>query len=301
MNIGCIGTGVMGKPMARNLLGTGSRVAIFARHPEKVSDLGDAGAEITRSLAALASTSDCIFLSLPSDREVEEVLLGQDGILQAARPQTVIVDTTTGSPQAASRMAAAAARCGMSYLDAPVSGGVKGAREGTLTIMLGGDSSVVDRIRPILHAVGRNVYLVGPVGAGRTLKALNQMMAGLNAAVVCESLVLARKAGISDETFLSVLGTSSANSYQLQTKLPQFIIPGTFKGGFRIDLMLKDLDIALELARELQTPTMLAAVATQMYRAAGAAGYGDKDTSSLVGFLSAWSDGRRGAQEVLRP
>ncbi|MPY90026.1 MAG: NAD-binding protein [Luteitalea sp.] len=290
MNIGFIGTGVMGKPMARNVIETGNPVTIFARHPEKIADLSAAGAEVADSPAELASRSECIFLSLPTDSDVEAVVLGDDGILQAARPNTVVVDTTTGAPRFASRIASALTEHDIFYLDAPVSGGVKGAREGTLTLMLGGESAVVDRVRSVLDAVAANVYLVGPVGAGRTLKALNQMMAGLNAAVLCESLVLAKRAGVSPETFLSVLGKSAGNSYQLQTKLPQFIIPKKFDGGFRISLMLKDLDIVLEMARELQTPTLLTALGTQLYRAAGAAGYRDKDTSALFGFLSSFSD-----------
>lgn len=304
MRVGFIGTGVMGKPMAANVLDAGHPLTIFARHPEKIADLIAAGATLAGSPADLASQSECIVLSLPTDADVEEVMLGSVGVLAATQANSVIVDTTTGAPEFASRIAAAANERAASYLDAPVSGGAKGAREGTLTLMIGGESAAVDRVRGVLDALGKKVHLVGAIGAGRTLKALNQMMAGLNAAVLCESLVLAREAGVSPETFLSVLGTSAGSSYQLQTKLPQFIIPGTFDGGFRISLMLKDLDIALEMARALHTPALLAALGTELYRAAGAAGYGEKDTSSLFAFFSAFSGAGRSVApntQILRP
>ena len=286
MKAGFIGTGVMGRPMAHNVLKAGHSLVVFDIQPEQVKDLVDAGATLAQSPADLAARCEALFLSLPADPEVEAVMLGPEGVIAGAGPGTVVIDTTSGTPHAARRMEAAASARQVGYLDAPVSGGVKGAREGTLTLMVGGDGGAVGKVRSLLTAVGRNIYEVGPVGAGRTLKAINQIIAGLNAAILCESLVLAKKAGISAETFLEVLGNTAADSYQLQTKLPQFIIPRKFDGGFRINLMLKDLDIAMEMARQLQAPALISSLGTQLYRAAARSGYGQKDTSSMVQFLS---------------
>jgi 3-hydroxyisobutyrate dehydrogenase-like beta-hydroxyacid dehydrogenase len=286
MKVGFIGTGAMGKPMAHNIIKAGHSLAVFARNPEKIAELLHAGASPANCPAEVASRSEAVFLSLPADREVDEVVSGERGVLEAASAGTILIDTTTGTPSAARRVAEQAAKKQVFYLDVPVSGGVKGAREGTLTLMIGGERAAVQKVRSLLQSIGQNIYEVGPVGAGRTLKAINQIIAGLNAAVVCESLVLARSAGISPETLLEILGKSAANSYQLQTKLAQFIIPGKFEGGFRINLMLKDLDIAMEMARQLRIPAFLASQGAELYRAAAAGGYSDKDTSGMVLFLS---------------
>jgi len=285
MSTGIIGTGVMGKPMAENILKANYPLSVFARHPEKVQDLIASGATLAHSPAELASRSEVVVLCLPADPEVEDVVLGPEGILTGAQSGCLIVDTTSGTPRSAQRIATEAANKGVGYLEAPVSGGVKGAREGTLTLMVGGNSEALSRARGTLETIGRNIFHVGPVGTGRTLKAVNQVMAGLNAAVMCESLALAERAGISPETFLEVLGKSAADSYQLRSKLPQFIIPGRFDGGFRINLMLKDLDIALEMARHLEAPAFLASLGAQLYRAAAGSGYSEKDTSSMVRFI----------------
>ena len=288
MNVGIIGTGVMGKPMARNILKAGHALTVYARHPEKVKDLEAEGATLVGSPEAVGVESECVLLSLPFDPEVEKTVLGEDGVLSGATAGTVIVDTTTGTPQSSRRVAASVAEKDVYYLDAPVSGGVKGAENGTLTIMLGGEDKAVDKARSVLDAISNTVYVIGSVGAGRTLKALNQIIAGLNSLILSETVVLGKKAGISPEVFLEVLGKCSADSYQLQTKLPQFIIPGDFDGGFRMELLIKDLDIAHDMAKELNAPAMLTGLATQLYRGAASAGYAKKDMSSMTNFLGAF-------------
>ena len=262
MKVGIIGTGAMGKPIAHNILKkAGYSLIVYARHPEKVKDLEAEGAKIVASPADVGQESDCIVLSLPFDPEVEEVVMGERGILSGALPGTLILDTTTGTPKAAVRVAAVTARKGVGYLDAPISGGVKGAIEARLTFIVGGEKEAVEKAMPLMKQLGTNVYNVGPAGTGRAVKALNQ-----------------------------ILSKCAANSYHLQTKLPQFIIPGKFDGGHRIEMMVKDLEIALQVAKELNTSAMLTGLATQMYRAGASAGYAKNDISAMVNFLGSFVD-----------
>ncbi len=288
MKVGIIGTGIMGKPMARNILKAGYSLNVYARHPEKVKDLEAEGANIVASPADVGAESECIVLSLPFDPEVEEVVLGNKGILLRASPGTLILDTTTGTPGAAHRVAAAAAQKGVRYVDAPISGGVKGAIEAKLTFIVGGEPEAVEQAVPLMEKLGTNIYKVGPVGTGRAIKVLNQIISSIHTLILCETVVLGKKAGISPETFFEILSKCSANSYHLQTKLPQFIIPGKFDGGFRIELMIKDLEIAHQMAKELNTSIMLTGLGTQIYRTAASCGYTQKDISSMVNFLGSF-------------
>jgi len=288
MDAGIIGTGTMGKPMAHHILKAGHALFVYARHPEKVKDLELAGAVIVASPAEVGARSKCVILSLPFDPEVEEVLLGERGILAGAPPGTLILDTTTGSPRAAVQVAAVTKSKGVEYIDAPISGGVKGAVEGKLTFIVGGDPEAVKRAMPLMKRMGQNVFPVGPVGSGRAVKALNQIISALNTLTLCETVVLGKKLDISPETLFEVLSKCAANSYHLQTKLPQFIIPGKFDGGHRIEMMVKDLEIALQLAKELNTSMMLTGLATQMYRAGASAGYARQDISAMVNFLGSF-------------
>lgn len=288
MNVGIIGTGTMGKPMARNILKAGHSLIIYARHPEKVKDLEAEGAKLVASPADVGAESKCILLSLPFDPEVEEVVLGEKGILAGASSGAVILDTTTGTPKAAVQVASVTAQKGVGYVDAPISGGVKGAIEAKLTFIVGGENADVKKAMPLMEELGANVFQVGPVGAGRAVKALNQIISALNTLTLCETVVLGRKLGVSPETFFEVLSKCAANSYHLQTKLPQFIIPGKFDGGHRIEMMIKDLEIALQVAKEFNTPAMLTGLGIQMYRAGASAGYAKKDISAMVNFLGSF-------------
>jgi len=288
MNVGIIGTGTMGKPMARNILKTGHSLIIYARHPEKVKDLEAEGAKLVASPADVGAESECILLSLPFDPEVEEVVLGEKGILAGASSGAVILDTTTGTPKAAVQVASVTAQKGVGYVDAPISGGVKGAIEAKLTFIVGGENADVKKAMPLMKELGSNVFQVGPVGAGRAVKALNQIISALNTLTLCETVVLGRKLGVSPETFFEVLSKCAANSYHLQTKLPQFIIPGKFDGGHRIAMMIKDLEIALQVAKDLNTPAMLTGLGIQIYRAGASAGYAKKDISAMVNFLGSF-------------
>jgi len=290
MKVGIIGTGAMGKPMARNILKGGHSLVVYARHPEKARDLEAEGATLVSSSAEVGAASECIVLSLPFDPEVAEVVMGEKGILSGASPGTLILDTTTGTPTAAGDVAAATAEKGVTYLDAPISGGVKGAVEAKMTFIVGGAKEAVKKAMPLMKQLGANAYHVGPVGTGRAVKSLNQIISALNTLTLCEAVVLGKKLGISPERFFEVLSKCAANSYHLQTKLPQFIIPGNFDGGHRIEMMIKDLEIALQVAKELNTSAMLTGLATQMYRAGASAGYAKNDISAMVNFLGSFVD-----------
>jgi 2-hydroxymethylglutarate dehydrogenase len=288
MKLGFIGTGQMGKPMAHNLLKAKHSLSVYARHPEKVSDLQSAGASFLASPAEVAKASELLILCLPTDAEVDAVIGGEAGILAGASAGALILDATTGTPAAAERVAQVLKTKGVDYIDAPISGGVKGAVEAKLTFMAGGDGKTIDRAVPLMEVMGTTVFRVGPVGTGRMVKALNQIITGMNVLILCESVVLAKKAGITPERVFEILSKCSANSFHLQNKLPQFIIPGKFDGGFRIDLMIKDLEIALQAAKEMGTPLMLTGMATQVYRAASASGFGSRDISAMANFLGAF-------------
>jgi len=288
MQVGIIGTGTMGKPMANHILRAGHTLFVHARHAEKVEDLKAAGARIVASRADLGAKSEFVILCLPFDPEVEEVVLGERGILAGASAGALILDTTTGSPRAAVEVAAATRTRGVEYVDAPISGGVKGAVEGKLTFIVGGDPEAVTKATPLMKIMGPNIFPVGPVGTGRAVKALNQIISALNTLTLCETVVLGKKLGISPETLFEVLSKCAANSYHLQSKLPQFIIPGRFDPGHRIEMMIKDLEIALQVAKEMNTSMLLTGLSTQMYRAGASAGYAGKDISAMVNFLGSF-------------
>jgi 3-hydroxyisobutyrate dehydrogenase-like beta-hydroxyacid dehydrogenase len=274
--------------MAGNILKAGHTLHVFARNPEKAGELAARGAKLLASPADVAAVSDVIVLSLPFDPEVEEVLFGASGIATAAKPGLLILDTTTGSTKAAVQIAARLRPQGIAYLDAPVSGGVKGAVEGSLAFVVGGDGPDIERAAPLMKCLGRHIHHLGPVGAGRGLKAIVQIVAALNTLTLCEAAVLGKRLGIEPTKFYEALSDTAANSYHLQTKLPQFIIPGAFEGGHRIEMMVKDLEIGLQMGREMNHSLLLSAFAAQLYRAAATAGYAKKDISAMANFFGSF-------------
>ena len=285
MNIGFIGTGVMGKPMAMNILKSGFPLIVYARNPKKVKELIDNGAQLANSPLELSKVCEFIVLSLPFDPEVSEIINGKNGIRSGANRGTMIIDTTTGTPQNSIEMAAILAEKGIDYIDAPVSGGVKGAIDGTLTFISGGTEKAIEKATPVLNVMGSAIFRVGDVGTGRTLKALNQIISAMNTLTICETLVLGEKLGVTAEKFYEVLSHCAANSYHLQSKMPNFIIPEKFDTGHRIEMMIKDLDIALQIARDNNVPMQLSSLGTQMYRDGSSSGYAKKDISAMVKYL----------------
>lgn len=285
MKIGFIGAGVMGKPMARNILKSGHSLVVYARNEDKVKDLINEGVHLVSSPSQVAKECEVIVLSLPFDPDVTEIITGKDGLLSGASAGTLIIDTTTGTPQNSIDMASACLSKGIEYIDAPVSGGVQGAVDGTLTFIIGGSEKAIEKAGPVLKAMGRTIYRVGDVGTGRMLKALNQIISAMNTLIICETVVLGRKLGVTAEKFYEVLSHCSANSYHLQSKMPNFIIPEKFDSGHRIEMMIKDLDIALQIARDNEVPMPISNQGTELYRAGAATGYAKKDISAMVKYL----------------
>ena len=282
--VGFIGIGVMGRPMCLNLRKAGFPLTIYARRPEAAQQVVDAGATLAGSSREVATRSDIIITMLPDSPEVNEVVLGESGILVGARQGSVVVDMSTIAPATSKRIAEICAQRGVAFLDAPVSGGSQGAEAGTLTIMAGGDAAAFERVRPIFEAMGSHdhIYHVGPVGAGEIIKLVNQHLCGVVAAASLEAFVLGVKAGADVETMARVVGASTGGNWQLANPVRLRTFTGTFEPGFFTDLLVKDLRLVLELGDQLSVPLTLVAVAKQMYEAARAQGYGRRDYTAVV-------------------
>ncbi len=287
MQIGFIGIGVMGRPMALNLLKAGQHVTIFARHPEKaeVQEVLQAGAKQAPSPRAVAMVSDMVITMLPNSPEVEEVVAGEQGILAGARKGLVIIDMSTIAPAISRKLGELATTKGAHFLDAPVSGGSQGAINGTLSIMVGGEQEILEQARPVLEAMGKNIFYVGPQGAGEVVKLVNNILAGAIAAAIAESFVLGVKAGADVDTMAKIIGVSTGGSWQLANQFPVRAFKGNFQPGFMTDLLHKDLGLALELAAENSIPMPVAALTRQMYEMARASGYGREDYTSVIKVL----------------
>jgi 2-hydroxy-3-oxopropionate reductase len=274
--IGFIGLGVMGAPMARNLVAAGHDVVVHNRSRREVE--GAAWAESPRQVAEQA---DVIVTMLPDSPQVEEVV---SDVLAGARAGSLIVDMSTISPVVTRELAATASEQGVGYVDAPVSGGDVGAREATLSIMAGGSDEDFARAKPIFEALGKTIVHVGPVGAGQVVKACNQVVVALTIEAVSEALVLGSKAGVDPATIIEVLSGGLAGNKVMTVRGRNFL-EHDFEPGFRIDLHHKDLGIALSTGRELGVPLPATAAVNEMLGALRAKGLGDRDHSALLTFV----------------
>ena len=287
MRVGFIGLGIMGQPMARNVLKAGYPLTIYARRPERVRDLVDQGARLVGSSAEVGRAADVVITMLPNAPDVEEVVLGAGGALEGAAAGAIIADMSTIAPAASRRLAEACTQRGVAFLDAPVSGGSIGAERGTLTIMVGGDPQAFATCRPVFEAMGRaeNIFHVGPSGTGEVVKLANNLLCGVIAAASAEALVLGVKNGVDVPTLAQIIGVSSGASWQLSNVFPARVWDGSFTPGFMTDLLLKDLGLALDLADEGRVPLRLTELAREMYEASRAAGHGRDDYSAVVTLL----------------
>ena len=279
--VGFIGLGLMGMPMARNLLKAGFPLVVHNRSRGKVEQMVAAGARGAGSPAEIADACDVVLSCLPVPTDVLEVYLGENGVVSKARPGQVLCDMSTIDPETHRRVAAAAAERGAAYLDAPVSGGTSGARDATLAIMVGGSAEAFATARPVFDAMGKNVYHVGVVGAGATVKLINQMMGAICHLGVVEGLVLAAKAGIDPDLLVEVVSNSSGNSAAFRGSAPN-VLKRNFEPGFTLDLMQKDVSLAVQLARDVGVRTLAGALADQVIREARSAGLGGRATFALV-------------------
>ncbi|MEI8001067.1 MAG: NAD(P)-dependent oxidoreductase [Actinomycetes bacterium] len=292
MDIGFVGLGIMGRPMARNLLAAGHSVTVVSRSPGPVAELVVEGAVAAEGLAELAAGRDAVVTMLPDSTDVEAVVLGPGGVLDHADPGTLLIDMSTVHPSTARALAREAASRGCRALDAPVSGGDVGAAAGTLAIMVGGDAAAFTAALPLLEVLGTTVRRVGPAGAGQTVKAANQLLVGGTLAVLGEAIGLLEAAGVDPTEALEVLGAGMAQSRILERKGPQ-MIERSFEPGFRVDLHAKDLRIATDTARDLGVAVPVGESVGRLLEALDAAGGGGLDHTALV--LGVTGDGPLGA------
>jgi 2-hydroxy-3-oxopropionate reductase len=279
--VGFVGLGVMGRPMARNLLRAGHRVAVWNRSPEPAAELAAAGATVARTPAELAAAAPVVLTMLPDLPQVEEVLQRDDGLLAGMGPGSVLVVMGTVSPVGVRELGARLEPAGVSLVDAPVSGGDVGAEQATLSIMVGGRPQDVARVRPLLAAMGTTVDHLGPLGAGQLAKACNQIVVAATLTALSEALVLARKGGLDAQRVFAVLGGGLAASRLLEVKGPK-LLGGDFRPGGAAAFQHKDLGIALAAARAEGVALPLTALVDQLYGAAVWSGLGDDDHSVVV-------------------
>jgi 3-hydroxyisobutyrate dehydrogenase len=281
VSVGFIGVGNMGNPMAGNVLKAGFPLTVFDKNPRATENLVQAGARAGASLAEVAERSEVIMTCLPASPDVEALYLDAGGLVECARPGTILIDLSSVLPSTPRKLEPAATARGLQFLEAPVSGGTAGARAATLAVMVGGDPQVLERARPALRALGPNIFSVGPVGAGNTVKAINNMMACVNSLAMMEGLVLGVKAGLDPMIVYDVVKASSGASKALE-RIPSALVPRQFEPGFKVQLMNKDLDTFNAIARELHVPVSFSNVAQRYQQAGLAAGLADMDTSAVV-------------------
>jgi 3-hydroxyisobutyrate dehydrogenase-like beta-hydroxyacid dehydrogenase len=281
--IGFVGLGIMGKPMALNILKAGYDLTFYARRQEVIDEVEAAGGHAVDSASAVAEAADVIATCVTADAQVREVILGAAGVLEGAVAGKLIVDMSTISPLTIREVADQAVGKGVRVMDAPVSGGDTGAIAGTLTIIAGGAKADFDRCAGIFEAMGNpdNIFHVGDVGVGQTVKIINQMIGGANMAMIAEGLTLGVKAGADPKAMSSVIGVSSGNSTLFQIRANDFLLKDHYEPGFMLDLMKKDLGIGVDLGKALDIPVPIAAAAYQMYAAASTLGHGKDDFSAV--------------------
>jgi 2-hydroxy-3-oxopropionate reductase len=295
IRIGFIGLGVMGAPMARNLLAAGFPLVVHNRSRAPVEQLVAAGAEAADGPRAVAERSDFVITMLPDSDAVEAVVLGSDGVLAGASEGDLLIDMSTIHPSVSMAVAQAANQGGVGALDAPVSGGDVGARDGTLSIMVGGDSDDLERARPVLEVLGKTIVHVGDHGAGQVVKACNQVVVAVTIQAVSEALVLGSKAGVAPDKILDVLGGGLAANRVMEMRRRNFL-DHDFTPGFRIDLHHKDLGIALESAESYGVPLRAAGLVQEMFEALRAEGNGSDDHSGLLRLIERRAQHRIGDQ-----
>jgi 2-hydroxy-3-oxopropionate reductase len=284
LRLGFVGLGLMGTPMARNLLKAGFPLTVHNRSREAAEALGGEGATVAASPKDVAGASDLVFLSLPDTPDVEAVILGPQGILEGGRKGLIVVDHSTIQPAAARSLAERLQAAGMEFLDAPVSGGDIGAREGTLSIMVGGKASALEQVRPALQAMGKTITHVGDSGAGQVAKACNQIMAAAQMVALAELLLLAQTSGVDPRRVVEAIRGGAAQCWTLDVKPPR-LFRGERSPGFKASMMHKDLGIILETARTYRSPMPATALHQQLFLSMLSLGMGDLDNSAVIGVL----------------
>nr|AGS53926.1 2-hydroxy-3-oxopropionate reductase [uncultured bacterium contig00087] len=280
--IGFIGIGIMGRPMAKNLIKAGYKLVVYDRFA-KFDDLVSLGAQGASSNKEVASKSDIIITMLPNSPHVKEAILGESGVIEGLKAGSIVVDMSSIAPAASQEVGAALKAKNAAFLDAPVSGGEPKAIDGTLAIMVGGNKDIFEKVKPILEKMGSSVVHVGDLGAGNVTKLANQIIVALNIAAVSEAFVLAKKAGVDPQSVFDAIKGGLAGSTVMNAKVPM-ILDGNFKPGFRIELHIKDLQNALDTAHSLNVPIPLTASVMETLQALKVEGMAANDHSAIVRF-----------------
>jgi 2-hydroxy-3-oxopropionate reductase len=284
LKVGYIGLGLMGKSIARNILKAGFPVVVHNRSRAAVDELVAEGATAASSPAVVAAQVDIVFTNLPDSPDVEKVVLGERGIITAAHDALIVVDNSTIKPASARMIAAELAKKGIYSLDAPVSGGDIGARNATLTIMVGGDASALEKVMPVLQAMGKTITHVGDAGAGQVAKAANQIMVAAQMVAMGELLVFSKKAGVDPRKVVDAIKAGAAQCWALDIKTPR-LFAGNREPGFKSYMQLKDMNIVLETAKEYNVPISATEENTKLYQQMIEMGMGELDNSAVLGVI----------------
>lgn len=285
MKIGFIGLGIMGKPMSKNLLKAGYELVVNDLNKDNVAEVVAEGASFAETAAEVAKQSDIVITMVPNSPHVKAVVMGANGVLEGAKPGTILIDMSSIAPLASQEVAKACAEKGVKMIDAPVSGGEPKAIDGTLSIMVGGDKEVFESVKEILLVMGASAVYCGAIGAGNTTKLANQVVVALNIAAVAEAFTLAKKAGVDPELVYQAIRGGLAGSTVMDAKGPM-MIQDNFKPGFRIDLHIKDLNNALETGHGVGSPLPLTAAVMEMMQTLHADGCGNDDHSALAKYYA---------------
>jgi 3-hydroxyisobutyrate dehydrogenase len=279
--IGFIGLGIMGRPMGKNLIAAGFPLTVWNRSRSGIETVVGYGAAEAGSPRAVAERSDIIITMVTDSPDVRQVILGEQGVIHGVKRDAVVIDMSTISPAVTREIAAALKMKGVHMLDAPVSGGEKGAIEGTLSIMVGGEEPVFERCRPVLEAMGKVIVYIGPSGSGQIVKLCNQVAGAIHLQAMCETLILATRAGVDPARMLQAVSAGAAGSWMLSNLAPR-ILRGDLNPGFMVKLQQKDLRLIMETSDELHLPLPATALVSQLFRSVEADGNGDLGTQALI-------------------
>jgi 3-hydroxyisobutyrate dehydrogenase-like beta-hydroxyacid dehydrogenase len=287
VKVGFIGLGAMGLPMARRVVKAGYPLVTKShRNRGPADELAALGASVVSTAAEVAAECDVVITILPADAELEETVLGPDGVLKGMTAGKTLIDMTTCTARTVLRIDEKIQAVGGRMLDAPVSGGTVGAQSGSLTIMVGGDSALLEEFKPLLDTMGTRIVHVGKLGHGKVIKILNQAFAAIHLLAIGEVFALGIRCGMAENLIYDVVKESSGHSRMMDARLQQFLFAGAFEPGFKLDLMKKDLLLALDSARELSIPVLLTSSVAQLFTAASNAGYGDEDFSRAAEYVA---------------
>lgn len=287
MKIGFIGLGKMGFPMAKNLCKAGYSLYVHSKNPDSQAQILSEGAFVAESYKEMAGTCDMVITVVPADKEIKELYLSEDGLIANAREGIIFIDMTSakGSTKELVNEVVNAANKQLVFVDAPVSGGVAGAVNGTLTIMTGCEEAVFEAVKPVLEAMGKNIIYTGGVGTASNVKMLNQMLNAGNTAVAAEVLCMSRKLGVDDEVLKTVVRQSSGQSFVFDKNVTKFMMSGEHTPGFRLSLMKKDVGLFVEAANELEGFTPVTNLVYELFRACANNGMGDMNYTSIHKWL----------------